>query len=138
MSAEIRKLIVSYFTNLSTHLLNKFGEFFPIAMGINEKGEIVPLHVYFGDEHPTSEQVIAEFQVAFKKLASENKFTLFAICSDVFIAPPYLTHKTDALEIRYQNNEKGSTNIYVPYKRNEKGILVFLESYEKNGSLDIF
>ena len=138
MAPEILNLINKYFARQAAHLLKDFGEFYPFAAGIDKKGEIIPLSITFGEEHPNPETVIEELERAFKSLLTEGRFSTFAICTDVLVTVPHVSTKTGALEIRYQNSRMESYNIYIPYSLDQESLPVFLEAYSEPGSLHIF
>jgi hypothetical protein len=130
-------LINTYFSKQAKCLLEEFGEFYPFSAGIDADGKIVPLSVYFGEEHPPVIEVIKHFEEMLQQKLLEKKLTCVAICVDVMVTHPALQIKMDALQIRYQNLGKESIDYYLPYARSKENSIEFLDAYHEDGTLEL-
>lgn len=117
--------------------LEQFGEFFPFATAIDFEGRIVPIGIYFGEDHPSVEDVLKELEMALKKRKEENIYKLVGICTDVIVMPPGQQIKVGAIEMRIDGVGIERINIYVPYMK--KGSKIeFTKPYSEIGNLIIW
>ena len=80
--------------------LKEFGSFYPFGVVIEANGELRPTSVYFGEEHPSNEDVLKNLEKALKKGIENNSYKAVAIGVDVLTIPPDKQEKIDAIEIR--------------------------------------
>ena len=138
MSPETQRLIASYIIKQAEQFLLEFEGFFPFAAVINYAGEIVPMGAELdNEENPSAHDIILLFEQALKTQFQQKEIVYAAICADVSVEAPHLVGEMDALEIRCQSITKESVNVYVPYYRDYKKNIIFLEPYEEEGNLDL-
>jgi hypothetical protein len=74
--------LIKYSRGLSDHLLTEFGEFFPFAAQINNRGELTGIGYESEIEFPTSQEVIDELTIWLEKELEQNSIRSFCITHD--------------------------------------------------------
>jgi hypothetical protein len=115
-------------------LLEEFGEFYPFAFAMKKDLTIVPIMVHFGDEFPSSKQVIEELEKALKVSDENQNYIGVAICSDV----KDTDNQLDALEIRVDFLEDVTINFYEIYKLSDENVFSIEDEILEKGSLLLF
>lgn len=64
-------------------LLEEFDEFYPFAYALKNDSAIVPILTFFGDDFPTSQNMIIELEKALNISDKKNNYIGVAICSNV-------------------------------------------------------
>ena len=98
-------------------MLDKHGEFFPFAAAISPDGQVRPLDVYAGSEHPPSQEVIQHLLVVLKQGAQKGEFRATGICSDVRVMPPGSDEETDAIHASLEHKDGEAVSVFLPYKK---------------------
>ena len=131
MNNQTIELLKNGIIEQAKYFLQEVGEFYPFGLAINSKGEIVPVGVYFGEEHPDSVIVITELgKVLFNGLKS-GEYEIAAMGIDIFVNDNNVNSKKEsALEIRIMNNEKLLAKYIVPYIISNNEVI-----FRQNGKL---
>lgn len=101
------------------YYLENMGEFYPFGAIIDRQNNIKPLGVYFGEENPTSQLVIAHLEKAITERVNNGEYITGAIGIDVFITNSE-REKMTALEIREFSKEKTSVSHFIYTKDQNK------------------
>lgn len=117
--------------------LNEADEFYPFASVIDINGKLIPTSVYFGEEHPLTEDVLKKLEIALKKGVDEKRYAAVAIGVDVLTIPPGRQEKMDAIEIRIDTGDSGNINFYLPYEKLKSGEYKFYEVFSNTGTLSL-
>ncbi len=133
---EIERLLVSTFP-LLVNLLEKYGEFFPLASAIKTNNTLVQEGTYEGDEQPPSNTMLANFKSAFK--ANRDDYNAITIFFDVRVMNPNTNSKTDAVAV-FAEMKKDSVafNFYYPYVLSTNNKLTFSEPWSTEVPKEIF
>ena len=73
--------------NLSKHLLEQYGEFFPFAYDIDTTGDLQQVATYFEEEHPSVDLVFEHLVKALKETHTQHHFLFASICRNVYYTP---------------------------------------------------
>jgi hypothetical protein len=93
-------------------LLNEFGEYFPCAFYVDINGELNTLLNHAGDENPSCESVIIQYQQILDNKIAENLIRSYAIAYDVRTQKNSSSLITDAIAIRVIHIETHEIIIY--------------------------
>lgn len=120
-------------------LLEEFNEFFPFAFALKKDSTIVPISTFWGDDFPTSQNMINELEKAFDINDEKNNYIGVAICSNVqYSYDGTQEKKVDALEIRVDFLAGPTINFYETYKLSDKNIFVITDELLEKGTLLFF
>lgn len=101
-------------------LLQKNGEMYPIAASMSRDSDITPIAAYWGDEHPSSREVIDEFHIALSSQALSAKTAALGLAYDVRTGDKnHLMH--DAIKIDLEHSDGERLSVFVPYKKRSDG-----------------
>ena len=98
---------------LVDRLLEKYGEFFPLAAAVLQDDSLASVATYDGDEKPKSDTVIADLKEAIKKGFINGEYKAAVIFYDVYAVNPSTNIKSDAVARAYN-----STYIIMTINRN--------------------
>ena len=118
--------------------LSKHGEFYPFGASMNHAGEISASMAYDGDEHPSSQDVIALLRDAFRHLVAGSEIRAAGICYDVRVAPPGSEKKTDAIQAELEHQDGEALDVFLPYRKGFLGRLKYGDLFAGKGELTIF
>ena len=80
-------------------LLQSAGEFYPFAFGFSPQNGVIPVMTYFGEEFPTSLQVLTNLKKALAVSHQKHHFSEVAICSNVQLRDHITQELHDAIQI---------------------------------------
>lgn len=99
-------------------LINQGGEFYPFGAEIDNKGKLIHIGHYDGDEFPLSQAKINELKKYFEREIQDKQIKAYAITFDCLAKKDSDSEKTDAIAIECYSSENGQRNTYYyPYKR---------------------
>jgi hypothetical protein len=102
-------------------LLKKHGEFFPLASAVETNDSITSVSTYDGDEHPESENVIADLKKVLMDGATKNDYKAIAIFYDVKVIDPNTSQKTDAIAVFVESkSDTTAFTLFYPYTLKNK------------------
>ena len=135
--SDIQTIIDSTFPFVQ-ELLSKYGEFYPLAAAITTSGSISQIGTYEGDDHPSSDVVIAALKKAVK--ANQVNYTCIAIFYDVSVLNPDTKLKTDAVAVFAEvQHEEAAYIILYPYVMTEnKRMKLIGNSWKEANEKEIF
>src|SRR5262245_11999574 len=114
----------TFLTNFAKEQLAKHSEFYPFGSVIEANGELHPLAVHIGTEHPTSKALLHEYDKVIPSLIKEKSIAAAAVCLD---AATGLNRDTDAIVLEIENDAGEAATVFVPYKQTAKGIVEYGE-----------
>lgn len=119
--------------------MKDFGEFYPFAFALDVNDNIVPITTDPYVEFPSIQAVISQLEEEIKISDVDSNYNSVAICLDILYTSSDSTKKTDALEIRIDQRDYKSYNIYVPYNKYTDNSVIFgPDSPENPGSFQYF
>lgn len=127
----------------SVALLEKNGEFFPLAFELAPEGQITAVMVMEEGEHPPSQQVIDSLQYVLRGRAASGGILASALAVDITLRPDPDAASSDAVQIRLRAADYAS-DVIVPYTIATSGLFrktrkVRLDPpYSKPAKNDIF
>jgi hypothetical protein len=132
---DIKKLIEANLPFVET-LLTEYGEFYPLACAIYNNDDIKQVGTHFGEEHPSSNDVLTELKNVFR--ATKDDYKTIGIFYDVKIIDPNTGVKTHAVAtfLESKSDDKAFT-FYFPYQLTD-GQLVYSESWGNENDKEIF
>jgi hypothetical protein len=83
----------------ANYFLKKAGEFYPFGAAINKNYDLSPIGIYFGEEFPSSLDVLTHLEEVIKKGIQNAEYLSAAVCVDIHINVEQ--QKQNALEIRF-------------------------------------
>jgi len=119
-------------------MLDKYGEFYPFGATMTIAGEIKQTAAYTGDEHPSSQELIELLEGGFRALAAKKDVRAVGLCLDVRTIAPGQTQKTDAICARLRHSDSESADVFLPYQKNESGMISYGDLFATQGEQDIF
>ena len=120
-------------------LLEESNEFYPFAFAIKADSNIVPIITFFGDEFPTSQNMIIELEKALEVGNKKNNYIGVAICCNVeYTNDSIINKKVDALEIRVDFLDGPTINFYEIYKLSDENTFFIEDEFLENGNLLFF
>jgi len=117
MSREEGDKLLNALLPFAQQMLAKRGEFYPFGAFLNEKGEVVLLAAYEGNEHPPSDELIDLIIEAMRKDAPEKGYQAVGICFDVLVALPKEAKKSDAIQVAIEYSDGEAVDVYLPYQK---------------------
>ena len=96
------------------------GEFFPFGSVIDRDGNLKPVGIYFGDDHPQSTEVLERLEKVIIEGVKKHDYRIAAIGLDVAIntCTDNVSVKKDAIEIRlYDLDAPDHKNFYYSYEK---------------------
>jgi len=120
-------------------LLEKYGEFFPLAAAILQNDRIASVATYDGDERPKSDTVIADLKEAIKVGFKNREYKAAVIFYDIYVTHPETNIKSDAVAIIYESAEENfGLKFFYPYKLSEKKELTYDRGWYNEIPKEIF
>lgn len=119
-------LIIKGIKKYAKAFLENMGGFYPFAIGLNNKDQIVSIAASNGEEFPDSKTLIDLLEKSIPHEINKKEFKLAAICVDVFIKKiiDNKENKRDAIEIRFISSDNRKTvNLF--YKIDSKNKVSF-------------
>jgi hypothetical protein len=138
MSREEGDKLLNALLPFAQQMLAKHGEFHPFGAFLNEKGEVVLLAAYDGNEHPPAKELIEMMVEAVRKDALPKGYLAVGICFDVLVTPPEKTGKTDAIQVAIEYADGGAVGVYLPYKKNWFGKVRYGEIFASAAEPRVF
>lgn len=121
-----------------TELLEKNGEFFPVAAVVTNDDSIEFVSAYSGNEQPPSQEVIDELKEALKTGWKESLYKAGVIFYDVLAPDPDTNIKSDAVAVLYESAEEpNSERHFFPYKLTN-GEIEYGHGWVYNAEKEIF
>ena len=110
------KVVADFVLGEAVRLLEKFGEFFPIASSMSLDGEADYVMADIDDDMPPSDELIDLYVASFKQEAAEGTIKCVAIAYEIFVRDRNSDRKRDAIAIRLEH-ESGKASLWVnPYE----------------------
>ncbi|ATL49420.1 hypothetical protein COR50_20810 [Chitinophaga caeni] len=111
----------------ATELLEKYGEFYPIAAAMQGDGSIMHIGSFDGNEYPTAEKLIEDLKEVFRE---STKLIAGVILFDVNVINPEIGEPVDAITAWVESADMDTAFFfYHPYARDEKGQLSFKKGW---------
>jgi hypothetical protein len=119
-------------------MLAKHGEFYPFAGSMSADGEIAHVGAHTGDEHPSSQDVIALLTAGLTEQAAQGTIRAAAVCLDVRTIPPGASEKVDAICTRLEHESGEAVDVYLPYRKGWLGKFKYGDIFAGQGEQAIF
>ena len=118
-------------------LLRSAGEFYPFAFGFSAQNRVIPVMNYFGEEFPTSLQVLTNLQKALAVSHQKYDFSEVAICSNVRWRDHITQELHDAIQICVDSiHTANQFDFYQSYSLGEK--IDYATPVVEHGTLSFF
>jgi len=121
---------------LARQMLQEHGEFFPFAMALNAKGQVVAVAAH-DESHATSNDLIRQLKEIFARQAIAGEYRATALIYEAQVQAPAKGAKTDAIAVALDHRDNYSVVVLLPY-RLEAGRLTVGEMFAQRGSGDVF
>jgi hypothetical protein len=116
-------------------LLEKYGEFFPVAAAVLKDGNIATVATYDGNEQPLSNDVIESLKNALRAGAADREYLAGVIFYDVRVINPFSGEKTDAIVAHFEGiDDPVAIKYFYLYILTEENKLSFSEGW--NNTVD--
>ena len=99
----------------ASHFLKKSREFYPFGVALTPDGKMCHLQTWGGNDHPTSNEVLAILYPGLKQGVREGKYKAVAIVTDVKIRKPRSYEAQDAISIQIEHPDSAPIACYMPY-----------------------
>ena len=123
---------------VAKRMLTEHGEFFPYGAFMKLNGEIVDCSVDDEDEHPPSKRLIDVLTDDFRQRAAKGEVRAVGICSDVRVARPGQTKKTDAVHFALEHQNGEALDVFLPYDLDTAGEVVYGELFAMQRAKQFF
>jgi hypothetical protein len=112
--------LISYSLNMAKYLLaNQASEFYPFGATIDNKGSIVNIGAFDGDDFPLSNTIINELNKICMQQINEDNISACCITFDCLAKKDDWSDKTDAICIQcFLKDSEYKIIYYYPYKLN--------------------
>jgi len=102
--------------------LDDANEFFPFGVAIGKNHDIKPISIYFGEEHPSTIDVLEKLEKALKDRLEKKEYLYAAMGLDVYINinTSMGIEKKTALEIRFYFKESTSKYYFLYFKKDNE------------------
>lgn len=110
-------------------MLAEYGEFFPYGAFMKLSGEIVDCSADDEDEHPPSKRLIDVLTEDFRQRTAKGEIRAAGICSDVRVARPGQTEKTDAVHFALEHQNGEALDVFLPYDLDSSDEVVYGELF---------
>ena len=114
------------------YFLTDAQEFYPFGASINYRNEVIPVSVYFGEDHPDSNDVIAQLAPTLNEGLQKGKYKMAALGLDVYNTDANGV-KSAALEIRIMHMEGQLATFHIPYYIDKTDKVIFKEMITVKG-----
>ena len=114
MSREEMNAVLSEAVKVACYFLQKRGEFFPFAVGMDQAGGLRHIQGWTGDESPPSNEILDLLQRGLARSAGAGEFDCTGLVSDVRISTGVET--TDAIRVQVEHRDEQPVVCYVPYR----------------------
>lgn len=121
---------------LAKQMLQEHGEFFPFALALNAKGQVVAVAAH-DESYSTSEDLIRQLKRTFVAQAMAGEYRATALTYDARVQTPTKGAKSDAIAVALDHRDNYSVVVFLPY-RLEGGKLTLGEMFAQRGSGEIF
>ncbi|HEY0611782.1 MAG TPA: hypothetical protein VGD35_19050 [Chitinophaga sp.] len=108
------------------NFLNEAGEFYPFGAVIDTKGDLKPVGIYFGEEHPDAGEVIDRLGVALYEGLERGDYKIVGMGIDIYL-PGRGEKKRSAIEIRIMDINGLIAKFWLPYQLNQFNKVEFEE-----------
>ena len=98
--------------------LNEAKEFYPFGAVIDAKGDLKPVGIFFGEEHPDSGQVIDRLGAALYEGLEKGNYKIVGMGIDIYL-PGEGDKKRSAIEIRIMDINGLIAKFRLPYQFNQ-------------------
>ena len=100
----------------AARLLEKYGEFIPLAIGLGPDKETVHVQSWNGNDHPTSDEVLALLYPALRQGVLKGDYRAVAIVTDVRIRKRPPDAPQDALRVEIEHPDAPPVACFLPYQ----------------------
>ena len=126
---------------LAEQMLQEHGEFFPFALALNAKGQVVAVAAH-EESSPSSEDLIRQLRQIFVSQAAAGEYRATALIYDAQVQQPAKGApakgvKTDAIAVALDHRDNYSVVVFLPY-RLEAGKLNLGEMFAQRGAGEVF
>jgi hypothetical protein len=121
-SDEAKALLEKNILSQAKYFLENADEFYPFGSIINNKNEVQPLGIYFGEENPKSQDVLNRLQFQINEGIKNKTYKYGAIGIDIYInknSPSGIEKKT-AIEVQFLFPNDSIKKIFLYYKTNNQ------------------
>jgi hypothetical protein len=115
--------LLSFCLPFAQEMLKKRDEFYPFAATVLINGELNPLAINSGEEHPSAKKMIDELTGVLKHNSAKGELQAAAICYDGRVTVQS-DEKKDAITVFLEHSNGESVTIYLPYSKK------FLRGYQ--------
>jgi len=120
-------------------LLEKYGEFFPVATAIKNDGTLASVATYDGDERPLSDDVIKNLKQALNEGYKKGEYVAGVIFYDVRVVDPFTNEKKDAVAVLYESdNDNAAKKFFYPYTLTKEKELSYSEGWNNSLEKEVF
>ena len=135
--AEVEQ-VMNPLLELTARLLEKHGEFYPVAGFLDANGRFELVATYDGNEHPAATQVLSDLRRVFQQSATPSGYRAIGLAYDVRVVPPGSTNKTDAVLVELEHHTGYRVNVHWPYTRGRSGPPTFGAPFAATGTLHCY
>jgi hypothetical protein len=120
-------------------LLDRYGEFFPVAAAIKSDGTLASVATYDGYERPLSDDVIKSLKKALKEGYKKGEYVAGVIFYDVRVVDPFTNEKKDAVAVLYESgSDSFAKKYFYPYTLTKKRELSYGEGWNNTLEKEMF
>jgi hypothetical protein len=119
-------------------MLTKHREFFPFGGTMWHNGEISLSGGTMAEENPSSSEVIALIEEAFRTGAERGEYRATGLVYDIRTVPPGKQDKQDAIAVALDHRDNYSVVVVFPYTFTAKGELAIETPFATSGEHKIF
>jgi hypothetical protein len=124
---ELVKELRENITLQARHFLNEAREFYPFGAVINVNYLVKPVGIYFGQEHPESNDVINKLGSALYEGLQKGDYKIVGMGIDIYLPKTDDKETQSAIEIRIMNIDGLIAKYWLPYYFNQSKKVEFKE-----------
>ena len=130
MQKDDTQKLIDYSVDFATKMLTDNQEFFPFAVTVNLKGDLITTGYFDGDDQPLSQDLINKLQPLLDRLLDNKERRAYALTYDVRVQKDNSSEKTDAIAVKVKHTDtKNITVYYFAYKLTSQKIIEHLDSW---------
>ena len=130
MQKDDTQKLIDYSVAFATKMLADNQEFFPFAVTVNLKGDLITTGYFDGDDHPLSQDLINKLQLLLDRLLDNKERRAYALTYDVKVKKDNSSEKSDAIAVKIKHTDtKDSTIYYFSYKLTPRKTIEHLDSW---------
>ena len=131
------EVLMNIFFPFAEELLRKYGEFHPFAGAINNKGEVVSVGEYNGNEEIESQQLVTELKQSLK--TGRDDYKAGTVFYDVRTTDSETGNTSDAIAVFVEHKDgKTAYEFFYPYQLHGEEEITMEDSYGNALEKEIF